>query len=107
MNQLWNALPVLAAPFVACMAITALHSYVGLHVIKRGVIFVDLALAQCAALGAAQRRRRRDRRRTGGLFRAHPLSASRVEPGSGAKRARGLARPDAGRLLPPHAVHLD
>jgi zinc/manganese transport system permease protein len=35
------------------VAITALHSYVGLHVIKRGVIFVDLALAQCAALGAA------------------------------------------------------
>jgi len=51
--HLLETLPVLVAPFVACMAITALHSYMGLHVIKRGVIFVDLALAQCAALGAA------------------------------------------------------
>jgi zinc/manganese transport system permease protein len=39
-------------PFVACLILTGIHAYLGLHVIKRGVIFVDLALAQVAALGA-------------------------------------------------------
>lgn len=38
-------------PFVACMLLVAIHSYLGLHVIAREVIFVDLALAQMAALG--------------------------------------------------------
>jgi zinc/manganese transport system permease protein len=38
-------------PFVACMILVAIHSYLGLHVISRGVIFVDLSLAQMAALG--------------------------------------------------------
>jgi zinc/manganese transport system permease protein len=38
-------------PFVACMILVAIHSYLGLHVIARGVIFVDLSLAQMAALG--------------------------------------------------------
>ena len=53
MEQLFEALPILAAPFGACLVIASLHCYMGLHVIKRGVIFVDLALAQAAALGAA------------------------------------------------------
>ena len=53
MEQLVKALPFLAAPFVACLVIASLHCYMGLHVIKRGVIFVDLALAQAAALGGA------------------------------------------------------
>jgi zinc/manganese transport system permease protein len=44
---------LLAAPFAACILIAALHCYMGLHVVKRGVIFVDLALAQMAALGTA------------------------------------------------------
>jgi len=43
---------LLAAPFVGCILIAALHCYMGLHVIRRGIIFVDLALAQLAALGA-------------------------------------------------------
>jgi zinc/manganese transport system permease protein len=38
-------------PFVACMLLVAIHSYLGLHVISREVIFVDLSLAQMAALG--------------------------------------------------------
>jgi zinc/manganese transport system permease protein len=42
----------LAAPFAVCVVIVALHSYLGLHVLLRGVIFVDLALAQMAALGS-------------------------------------------------------
>ena len=53
MERLFDALPFLAAPFAACLVIASLHCYLGLHVIKRGVIFVDLALAQAAALGAA------------------------------------------------------
>lgn len=38
-------------PFVACMLLVAMHSYLGLHIIAREVIFVDLSLAQMAALG--------------------------------------------------------
>jgi len=41
----------LALPFVACLVLTAIHVYLGLHVLARGVIFADLALAQTAALG--------------------------------------------------------
>src|SRR6266481_4787455 len=39
------------APFLACLVLTGIHVYLGLHVLARGVIFVDLALAQVAALG--------------------------------------------------------
>ena len=38
-------------PFIACVVLTGIHAYLGMHVIKRGVIFVDLALAQTAGLG--------------------------------------------------------
>jgi zinc/manganese transport system permease protein len=40
------------APLVACMVIVAVHSYLGLHVLAREVIFVDLSLAQVAAFGS-------------------------------------------------------
>ena len=40
-------------PLVACLVIVAIHSYLGIHVIAREVIFVDLSLAQMAALGSA------------------------------------------------------
>lgn len=53
MTELMNSLPVLVVPFVTCLVIASLHCYMGLHVLRRGVIFVDLALAQTAALGAA------------------------------------------------------
>jgi zinc/manganese transport system permease protein len=43
----------LAAPFVASLILTGIHAYLGVHVVERGVIFVDLSLAQIAALGAA------------------------------------------------------
>ncbi len=39
-------------PFAAAMIILFTHAYFGLHVIQREVIFVDLALAQIAALGS-------------------------------------------------------
>jgi zinc/manganese transport system permease protein len=45
-------LPFLLAPLVASLVLTGIHSYLGVHVVERGVIFVDLALAQIAALGA-------------------------------------------------------
>ena len=40
-------------PLAACVVIVAIHSYLGIHVIAREVIFVDLSLAQMAALGSA------------------------------------------------------
>ena len=40
-------------PLVALMVLPAVLVYFGLHVVGRGVIFVDLALAQIAALGIA------------------------------------------------------
>ena len=46
-------LEFLAAPFAASLILTGIHAYLGVHVIERGVIFVDLSLAQIAALGAA------------------------------------------------------
>ncbi len=39
-------------PFLACLVISIKHVYLGIHVISRKVIFVDLALAQIAAVGA-------------------------------------------------------
>src|SRR5712691_4260460 len=45
-------LSFLAAPFVASLVIAGIHAYLGLHVVERGVIFVDLSLAQIAAFGA-------------------------------------------------------
>jgi len=39
-------------PAVACLILVTIHSYLGMHVLARGVIFVDLALAQIAALGS-------------------------------------------------------
>jgi zinc/manganese transport system permease protein len=45
-------LEVLFYPFLACLILTGIHVYLGIHVISRKVIFVDIALAQIAALGA-------------------------------------------------------
>ena len=45
-------LPFLVLPFVASLILTGIHAYLGVHVVERGVIFVDLALAQIAGLGA-------------------------------------------------------
>jgi zinc/manganese transport system permease protein len=44
-------LQLMVAPFVASMVLVAMLAYLGVHIIARGVIFVDLALAQMAALG--------------------------------------------------------
>lgn len=52
MADFQNAVGFLAAPFVMCLILAGIHCYLGLHVLARGVIFVDLSLAQVAALGA-------------------------------------------------------
>jgi zinc/manganese transport system permease protein len=49
----YSTLQFLAAPFVASLIIAGIHAYLGVHVVERGVIFVDLSLAQIAALGSA------------------------------------------------------
>ena len=46
-----DTLSFLLAPFVASLILTGIHAYLGVHVVERGVIFVDLSLAQIAALG--------------------------------------------------------
>lgn len=42
---------LLDPPLLACLVLTGIHVYLGIHVVARKVIFVDLALAQIAALG--------------------------------------------------------
>jgi len=49
----WTILQFLAPAIVATLVIVGIHTYLGLHVVERGVIFVDLSLAQIASLGAA------------------------------------------------------
>jgi zinc/manganese transport system permease protein len=58
-------LELLGLPFLACLVLTGIHTYLGLHVLARGVIFVDLALAQVAALGM-----------TAALLAGHSLQSS-------------------------------
>ena len=45
-------LDLIIVPLVAALVILAINAYFGLHIIRRGVIFVDLAFAQIAALGS-------------------------------------------------------
>jgi zinc/manganese transport system permease protein len=42
---------VMALPLLACLLLALIHPPLGRHVLARGVIFVDLALAQIAAMG--------------------------------------------------------
>ncbi len=46
-----SVLGFLLMPFLAGLILTGIHAYLGVHVVERGVIFVDLSLAQIAALG--------------------------------------------------------
>jgi zinc/manganese transport system permease protein len=47
-----GVLSFLLAPFIASLILTGIHAYLGVHVLAREVVFVDIALAQIAALGA-------------------------------------------------------
>jgi zinc/manganese transport system permease protein len=46
--KIWD---IMGPAFFECLVLVGIHSYLGLHVLRRKVIFVDLALAQIAALG--------------------------------------------------------
>jgi zinc/manganese transport system permease protein len=50
--MLGDLLAILWAPFLMCLVLTGIHAYLGVHVLAREVVFVDIALAQIAALGA-------------------------------------------------------
>ncbi len=43
---------ILGLPFLACVLMSSILGYLGTHVLKREVIFIDIALAQIAAIGA-------------------------------------------------------
>ncbi len=48
-----DLLAIMWLPFLACLVLATILGYLGMHVLSRGIIFVDLALAQFAALGAS------------------------------------------------------
>jgi len=50
--MLGDLIALLWAPFLMCLVLTGIHAYLGVHVLAREVVFVDIALAQIAALGA-------------------------------------------------------
>lgn len=58
-------LSFLAAPIALAILLVGIHAYLGLHVLERGVIFVDISLAQVASLGSAI-----------SLFHAHESNSS-------------------------------
>ena len=47
-----DAFKLLLTPFLAALLLAGIHAYLGIHVLRRNIIFVDLALAQISALGA-------------------------------------------------------
>ena len=46
-------LPFFRIAAIAALVLAGIHAYLGFHIVRRGVLFVDLALAQMAALGVA------------------------------------------------------
>jgi zinc/manganese transport system permease protein len=48
-----EALNFLIWPFLACLLLIFIHAYFGIHILQRGIIFVDLALAQFIGIGIA------------------------------------------------------
>jgi len=50
--MLGDLIAILWAPFLMCLVLTGIHAYLGVHVLAREVVFVDIAMAQIAALGA-------------------------------------------------------
>jgi zinc/manganese transport system permease protein len=47
-----DIISVQGLPFIACLVMLSILCYIGIHVLKREVIFIDIALAQIAAVGA-------------------------------------------------------
>jgi zinc/manganese transport system permease protein len=48
-----EALTFLFYPFLGCVLLILIHAYFGIHILERGIIFVDLAMAQFIAIGIA------------------------------------------------------
>jgi zinc/manganese transport system permease protein len=48
-----EAFNFLVWPFLACLLLILIHAYFGIHILERGIIFVDLALAQFIGVGIA------------------------------------------------------
>jgi zinc/manganese transport system permease protein len=48
-----ESLTFLIWPFLACIALILIHAYFGIHILERGIIFVDLAMAQFIGIGIA------------------------------------------------------
>ena len=48
---MFEAFEIMQWPLLACLLLPGLLVYLGLHIVQREIIFVDLALAQVAALG--------------------------------------------------------
>ena len=44
---------ILLTPFLLSVVLVGIHSFFGMEILKRGIIFTDLAIGQMAALGAA------------------------------------------------------
>ena len=90
-------------PFVASLILAGIHAYLGVHVVERGVIFVDLSLAQIAALGSTIAH-------PAPLHRAGParavglLDAASPSPSSGPRSSRRQGPP---RPHPPGGDHRD
>lgn len=47
------SLPFFRTAVIVSLVLAGIHAYLGFHIVRRGVLFVDLALAQMAALGVA------------------------------------------------------
>ena len=47
-----DAFALLWPPFLVAVLLVGIHTYLGLQVLARNIVFVDLALAQIAAFGA-------------------------------------------------------
>src|SRR5512139_141063 len=45
------AYSIMKWPLIACLVLPGMLVYLGLHIVRREIVFVDLALAQVAALG--------------------------------------------------------
>ncbi|NIQ02776.1 MAG: hypothetical protein GWM98_22525 [Nitrospinaceae bacterium] len=46
-------LTFMAAPAAGCLVMSLLFTFFGIHVLKRGIVFIDLSMAQLAALGTS------------------------------------------------------
>jgi zinc/manganese transport system permease protein len=73
-------LELMLPALIVSLILVGIHGYLGIHIIARGVIFVDLALAQVAALGWA----------AAGLGLSHQLSAWTGIPEAEAGYAVGI-----------------